>query len=409
MTAVTSANESPAASPPTPWGTVVLLGSLTAMGPLGIDMYLSTLPTMQADLHASAAQTQGTMAAFLAGMALGQVFYGPWSDRIGRRPPVLLGTVIFMVASVGCALAPTPELLLLARFVQALGACAGGVVSRAVVRDRFNHTETARMLSLMMLIMGMAPILAPLLGSALLLVGGWRLNFWFMAAFGVVIGLAALLRMKESRSEATAIQASKENPFQSYLAVLRQPRLIGYALSGALNGATLFTYLSSSPGLIMGTYGISVGLFPWIFGLNAVGIIGGNQVNRFILRRMTPDQVLARSSLVALGVGVLLTLASYGGLDGPWVILPLLFLLLASYGFVQGNTMAGALSVDPLRAGAISALMGTASFGAGSLASLLGGVLHDGTPKPIAAVMIVALIGSAAFLHGMALPKRAQA
>ncbi|HEX7944934.1 MAG TPA: MFS transporter, partial [Phenylobacterium sp.] len=176
----------------------MLLGSLTAMGPLGIDMYLSTLPTMQADLHASAAQTQGTMAAFLAGMALGQVFYGPWSDRIGRRPPVLLGTVIFMVASVGCALAPTPELLLLARFVQALGACAGGVVSRAVVRDRFNHTETARMLSLMMLIMGMAPILAPLLGSALLLVGGWRLNFWFMAAFGVVIGLAALLRMKES-------------------------------------------------------------------------------------------------------------------------------------------------------------------------------------------------------------------
>jgi DHA1 family bicyclomycin/chloramphenicol resistance-like MFS transporter len=149
-----------------------------------------------------------------------------------------------------------------------------------------------------------------------------------------------------------------------------------------------------------------VGLFPWIFGLNAVGIIGGNQVNRFVLRRMTPDQVLARSSLVALGVGVLLTAASYGGLDGPWVILPLLFLLLASYGFVQGNTMAGALSVDPLRAGAISALMGTVSFGAGALASLLGGVLHDGTPKPIAAVMLVALIGSAAFLHGMALPKR---
>jgi DHA1 family bicyclomycin/chloramphenicol resistance-like MFS transporter len=409
MTAVTSANESPPAAPQSPWGTVVLLGSLTAMGPLGIDMYLSSLPAMEVSLHASAAQTQGTMAAFLAGMAVGQLFYGPASDRIGRRPPILLGVVIFIVASAGCALAPTPELLLVARFIQALGACAGGVVSRAVVRDRFNHTETARMLSLMMLIMGLAPILAPLLGSALLVLGGWRLNFWFMTAFGIAIGLAAILRMQESRSEATAIQASKENPFQSYFAVLRQPRLIGYALSGALNGATLFTYLSTSPGLMMGTYGISVGLFPWIFGLNAVGIIGGNQVNRFVLRRMTPDQVLARSSLVALGVGVLLTAASYGGLDGPWVILPLLFLLLASYGFVQGNTMAGALSVDPLRAGAISALMGTVSFGAGALASLLGGVLHDGTPRPIAAVMLVALIGSAAFLHGMALPKRAQA
>lgn len=408
MTAATSANESPAGSPPTPWGLVVLLGSLTAMGPLAIDMYLSSLPTIASSLKATPAQTQGTLAAFLAGMALGQLVYGPASDRMGRRPPILIGVAIFTVASVGCALATTPELLLLARFVQAIGACAGGVVSRAVVRDRFNHTETARMLSLMMLIMGAAPILAPLLGSALLLFGGWRLNFWFMAAFGVVIGLAALTRMRESRSEATAIQAARENPFQSYLAVMRQRRLIGYALAGALNGATLFTYLSSSPGLLMGTYGMSAGLFPWVFGLNAVGIIGGNQVNRFVLRRMTPDQVLARSSLVALAVGVALTVASFGGLDGSWVILPLLFLLLASYGFIQGNTMAGALSVDPVRAGAISALMGTASFAAGSLASMLGGMLHDGTPKPMAGVMLVALVGSAAFLHGLALPKRAQ-
>ena len=409
MTAVTSANESSAEPPPTPWGLVILLGSLTAMGPLAIDMYLSSLPAIGRSLNATPAQTQGTMAAFLAGMAIGQVFYGPASDRQGRRAPILLGVAIFTVASAGCALAQSPELLLVARFVQALGACAGGVVSRAVVRDRFGHTETARMLSLMMLIMGLAPILAPLLGSALLTFGGWRLNFWFMTAFGVAIGLAALLRMQESRSEATAIQASGENAFQSYLAVLGKRRLVGYALAGALNGATLFTYLSSSPGLLMGTYGVSVGLFPWLFGLNAVGIIGGNQVNRVVLRRLTPDQVLARSSLVALGIGVLLAVAAFSGLDGPWVILPLLFLLLASYGFVQGNTMAGALNVDPLRAGAISALMGSVSFAAGALASLLAGVLHDGTPRPMAAVMIVALIGSAACLHGLALPKRAQA
>ena len=409
MSSATSANVLPEPVPPSPWGLVILLGSLTAMGPLAIDMYLSSLPAIGESLRATPAQVQGTMAAFLAGMAAGQVVYGPASDRVGRRPPILLGTIIFIIASVGCALAPTPELLLLGRFIQALGACAGGVVSRAIIRDRFNHTETARVLSLMMLIMGLAPILAPLLGSALLLLGGWRLNFWFMAAFGVAISVAGFLRLEESRSDATAAQAARENPFQSYVAVLRQRRLVGYALAGALNGATLFTYLSSSPGLMMGTYGISVGLFPWVFGLNAVGIIGGNQVNRFVLRRMTPDQVLARSSLVALAVGVLLTLASFGGWDGPWVILPLLFLLLASYGFVQGNTMAGALSVDPLRAGAISALMGTVSFGAGALASLLAGVLHDGSPKPIAAVMIVALIGSAACLHGLALPKRAHA
>lgn len=157
---MTSAN--PSSTPaPTPWGLVILLGSLTAMGPLAIDMYLPSLPAIAEGLKADPAQAQTTVAAFLAGMAVGQPFYGPWSDRIGRRAPLILGAVIFIVGSVACALATSIEMMLVARFVQALGACAGGVVSRAVIRDRFDHTETARMLSLMMLIMGMAPILAP--------------------------------------------------------------------------------------------------------------------------------------------------------------------------------------------------------------------------------------------------------
>jgi MFS transporter, DHA1 family, multidrug resistance protein len=150
----------------TPWGLVILLGSLTAMGPLAIDMYLPSLPAIGADLAASAGQTQGTVAAFLAGMAIGQFFYGPASDRLGRKPPILLGVVVFILGSILCATAPTPEMLLIGRFVQAIGACAGGVVSRAIIRDQFDHVETARMLSLMMLIMGLAPILAPCCSSS---------------------------------------------------------------------------------------------------------------------------------------------------------------------------------------------------------------------------------------------------
>jgi len=388
----------------TPWGLVILLGSLTAIGPLAIDMYLPTLPSIGVDLHASAGQTQATVSAFLAGMGLGQFFFGPASDRLGRRAPILFGTVIFVAASIACAMAVSPAMLIGARFVQALGACAGGVVSRAAVRDRFGHTETARMLSLLMLIMGLAPILAPLLGGALLGLGGWRLNFWFMAAFGLAVGVAALLRLKESRSEETAAHAATESPLQAYLALMREPRLVGYALAGALNGACLFTYIASSPELLINTYGIAPSAFGLVFGLNAIGVIGGNQVNRFLLRRWLPEEVLARSSVVAVGFAILMSVAAVTGIGERWTVLPLLFCVFSSLGFIQGNTTAGALNVDPRRAGSISAVLGGVSFGTGAAASALAGVLHDGTPRPMALVMLAALVGSALALRFLALP-----
>ena len=394
---------------PTPWGLVVLLGALTAFAPMSIDMYLPSLPAIQASLGVSAAQTQGTVAAFLAGMAIGQFFYGPASDRFGRKPPLYVGVVIYVAASIACALAPSPEVLIGARFVQALGGCVGAVVARAVVRDRFDHAETARMLSLMTLIMGLAPILAPLLGGVLLDIGGWRLNFWILAGFGLAIGTATLLRLPESRSEAAAAQAGAETPLQAYRALLSQPRLLGYALAGALNGAMLFAYISASPGLLIGVYGVSPHQFGWLFGLNAVGVIVASQVNRHLLRWWMPDQVLSQVGRFGVAAALALAVAAVTGVGERWSVLPLLFMLLASYGFMQGNIMAGALNIDPRRAGSVSALMGGASFGVGALASSLVGVLHDGTPRPMALTMLLAMAGSAAALRCLALPKRAQA
>ena len=395
------------ASPPpaaVPWRLVLLLGALTAFAPMSIDMYLSSLPSIGRTLHAGPEQTQATLAAFFAGMAIGQVIYGPASDRFGRRPPLLIGVAVFVAASVVCALASSVEVLIAARFVQALGGCAGPVIARAVVRDRFDHADTARVLSLMTLIMGLAPVLAPQLGGVVQFVAGWRGVFWALVGFGALIGLWVFASLSESRSAETEAQARAENPLRAYVALFGMRRLMGYAIAGALNGAVLFTYISGAPDLVMGTYGHTPLVFNLVFAFNAVGIIGASQVNRLLLRRATPDQVLARASIASIVAALLLTLAAWTGWGGQWTVLPLLFAALSIYGLMGGNTMAGALSVDPRRAGSISALMGSASFGAGALASWAGGLLHDGTARPVAGVMFACLVGSALAIFFLALP-----
>jgi DHA1 family bicyclomycin/chloramphenicol resistance-like MFS transporter len=387
-----------------PWRLVLLLGALTAFAPMSIDMYLSSLPAIGRSLHAGPEQTQTTLAAFFAGMAIGQIIYGPASDRFGRRLPMLIGIGVFIAASAVCALAPSIEILIAARFVQALGGCAGAVIARAVVRDRFSHADTARVLSLMTLIMGLAPVLAPQLGGVVQFFAGWRGVFWTLVGFGVLIALWVIVSLGESRSAETEAQARSENPLRAYVALFGMRRLMGYAIAGALNGAVLFTYISGAPDLIMGTYGHTPLVFNIIFAFNAVGIIGASQINRLLLRRNLPDQVLSKASIASIVAAFLLTLAAFTGWGGQWTVLPLLFCALSTYGLMGGNTMAGALSVDPRRAGSISALMGSASFGAGAVASWAGGLLHDGSPRPVAGVMFACLVGSALAIFFLALP-----
>lgn len=395
-----------ASVPPTPWGTVILLGALAAFAPLSLDLYLPSLPSIGRSLGAASAGTQATVASFILGMAVGQLFYGPASDRLGRKPAVLAGVLIYIAASIACALATSIDVLIAARFVEALGGCAGAVVARAIVRDRFGPTETAQMLSLMMLIMGVAPVLAPLAGGYVLTAWGWRACFWILTAFGVTMAAAVVLRMKESRSEATLAQAQGEHPLRAYLAVLGRRKILGYTLCSALNGAMFFTYLSCAAELIIEQYGVSPARFGWVFGANAAALIGASQVNRHLLRRMTADQVLVRAGLAATILAGLMATATVIGLDGPWVVLPLLFVLLGSYGFLQGNTMAGALNADPSRAGTISALLGAAGFAAGALAASVAAAFSDGTPRPMAVTMFVAQLGSMSALRWLALRRQ---
>jgi DHA1 family bicyclomycin/chloramphenicol resistance-like MFS transporter len=389
-----------------PLGLIILLGALTAFGPVSIDMYLPSLPALAKSLHASEASGQQTVAAFFIGISIGQLFYGPLSDRYGRRPPLLFGIALYLIATVGCAFAPTIQTLIALRVLQALGGCAGMVIARAVVRDRFAHNEVIHVFSMLMLVMGLAPILAPLLGGWVLLVGDWRWIFGIQAAFAVVMGTAAVFTLKESRSAETAAHARSENAFKAYAALLSERRLVGYLLTGAFSGAALFTYVSSSPDVIIGFFHVSPQAFGWVFGANAFGLIGATQFNARLARRYPSDFILGRANLVVFGVSLILLLDAVTGFGGLFGILVPLFLIMAGLGFNQSNASAGALNVDPRRAGATSALLGASSFGVGAASSAVAGLMRDGTAKPMALVVAGSLLIAVFSLRTLVLKRR---
>ncbi|WP_091737663.1 multidrug effflux MFS transporter [Phenylobacterium immobile] len=392
----------------TPWGMVVLLAAMTVLGPLSIAICLPALPSIATALSASMGQAQATVSAFLLGMGVGQLFYGPASDRLGRRGPLLLGGVLYVAASFACIFATSPEMMIASRFVQALGACAGGVIGRAIVRDQFGHVETARMLSLMALLTGLAPVFAPMLGGLLLGLGGWTLDFIFMGVAGLVVLLATVMTLKETRSAETTAHSKTEGPVRAYLMLLRERRVAGYVLAGALNGAGLFTFIATSPDLLINTYHMTPAQYGGVFIFIGMALLGGNYFNRILLRRFGPDHILRGASCVAVLIAILMVVVAVTEVAAPWSLIGLLFLLQGSYSFMQGNSMAGALSVDPRRAGSTSALMGFSSFAAGAVGSAVSGALHDGTARPMALVTLVVTVGAAVSLWVLAPPKRAR-
>ncbi len=383
-------------------GLILLLGALTAFGAISIDLYLPALPAIAGHFGAPVAAAQITMSAFFLGMALGQLGFGPLSDRVGRKPPLIAGAAIYTLASLAIMLAPTIELMAVGRFIQAIGACAGVVIARAVVRDRFDTTESARLFSLMFLVLSIAPMLAPSLGAVLLSTFGWQSIFLVLALFGIVSGLAVLFGLTESRSAATATQAASESTLQSYRAALGNRHVLGFVLAGALNGAALFTYIAASPALFMGYHGQSPAAFGWIFAVNAGGLIIATQLNRAALKRASPAHVARIAILAALGFSLVLLALAAAGLATMPITMVLLFLALGSFGFVGGNTSALALGAMPVRAGAISALIGAGSFAFGAAASAITAPFAAQGPTAMAAGMAAGFAGSAIAFYRIA-------
>jgi DHA1 family bicyclomycin/chloramphenicol resistance-like MFS transporter len=376
---------------------LLLLGAMSAFPPITTDIYLPALPELTHSLRGTITEGQVTLAVYFVGLGLGQLFYGPWSDRKGRRPPMLIGAVIYLAASVGCAVAATMHEMIAWRFLQAIGACSGVVISTAVVRDRFTHQESARIFSMLLTLRGVGPIVAPLAGGVIVTWLGWRAIFWAVTLFGVTLGLSVFFGLKESRTEAVAARARSESPIGAYTAVLKNPRILGYMLTSGLNFSCMFAWIAAAPYLVISLYKVPALYFGWVFGANAAGFMIAAQINRRLLKTYRSDDILPLGAIGAVLAAVVLlvdTLTGFGGALG--VFVPL-FLVVASLGFVSTNAMAGGLAVDPTRAGAVSALFGASQFSVAGLATVGAALLSSQPGLAMAAVIMVCALGALVF------------
>jgi DHA1 family bicyclomycin/chloramphenicol resistance-like MFS transporter len=363
---------------------ILILGALTAFGSLSIDMYLPSFPAIAKDMATSLASVQLSLASFFIGLAFGQIFYGPITDRYGRKKPLYVGLAIYTVASLVCAFTKSVEMLILFRFIQALGACSGLVIARAMVRDLFSQQDTAKVFSLLMLIMGVAPIVAPLVGGYVSAFLGWRAIFVLLALFSTLCLLAVIFILPETHRPDGRVRI--QDSVKIYGRILRDRHYMGYALAAASAQAGMFAYVTGSSFVFIDLYGVSAENFGWIFGANALGLIFFSQVNGRLLLRFGYEQIL-RKSLIAIAVfSVMLGLSGLLG-GGFWAIMIPLFLSIATMGMVSPNSSAGAMATQKQSAGSGSALLGTLQFTAAASASGLVSKLHNGTVMPMVGIM----------------------
>ncbi len=366
---------------------ILLLGLLDAFGPLGIDMYLPAFPQIEQDLKAQGGAMQLTLSLFLAGLAVGQLICGPISDRLGRRIPLLYGCAAFAVASVVCAFARSIESLILARFIMGLAGATGMVIARAVVRDSFEEADSSRVYSMLMLVIGIAPIISPSVGGWLMRMGSWGSIFWALAGFASLCGVAVALDLPETHPPSRRNRDAIGTIFGHYGSLIVDRRFIGYAGPVSLALGLIFAYVASAPSLFMQFYKLSPMAFSLIFASNAVGLIGAAQVNRWLTRRYDTHAILRVASLVNAATALLLPVLAWTGLGGYPAFFLVIFMCLATVGLILPNATAAVMAPFPERAGVASALLGMLQFSIGAGTGALVGLFHDGSPRPMAFTM----------------------
>lgn len=383
-------------------GLIFLLGALTVIGPFAVDMYLPALPSIGADLRADAGRVQLTLSVFLLGLAGGQAFSGPVIDRWGRRAPLLAGLVVYVIAGAACACARSVNALLAWRLVMALGTSATMVVPRAVVRDRFNERDSARMYSLLMLILGVSPIFAPSVGSQLIGWLGWRGIFWVLTGLGAVCVASVMVLLEEAPRRPGQRAAGPAEALRTYGRLLANPRFLGPALVAGFMMGTIFTYLTGSSFVLIELHHLTPQQYALAFGFNGTGLILASQINRWLVSRFAIRTVVNAAVTGGLIVGLALLTVGLTGWGGLPAIVGLLFLNLSATGIIAPNIAAIVMAPFGEVAGSASALLGTLQFGVGSLAGALVGVFHNGTAVPMTAGIALCALAAMAAWRGLA-------
>ena len=373
-----------------------LLGFLTAIGPVSTDIYLPAFPAIEATYGAPPGTAQVTLASWFAGLAVGQITQGTLADRFGRRAPLMIGLALYTLASMGCALAPDLATLTVMRAIAAFGGSASAVIPRAVVRDLADGHAAAKMMSQLMLVMGVAPILAPTVGGAVLSIASWRVIFWFGACFGVVSIALVYFALPETLETRRRVRLGLGGILARYAGVAAERNFLVHASIGGFAMFGMFAYLGGSPPVYIELFGLSPTEYGTVFGVGASAYILGSQLNPRILQRFGPARVLRIGVRVYCAAGAVLAGLAFAGHFGiASVFVPVLVMLFCN-GFVMPNATVGALSRHSGHAGSASALMGTLQFILAAISGSAVGLLTDGTPRPMAALMLLGGVGAVA-------------
>ena len=368
---------------------IIILGLLTAVGPFSIDMYLPAFPEISSGLQAPISKVMLSLSSYFIGISAGQFLYGPLLERFGRKRPIYAGLLLYLVATLGCALSSTVDMLIVFRFFQAVGGCAGLVASRAIVRDLFAPADLPKIFSSLMLVVAVSPIIAPTAGGYVTAIWGWRAVFVVLLIINLLTIAGVFWLLPETKSPDPFYSLKSSHILPEFRSILTHPEFATYAVSGAIAYAGLHAYISGSPNVFMNIFGVNEKQYGWIFAVIASGIIGANQLNTLALKRFNSIQIIGAAMKMQVAVAILLAMLTFFNWANLFTTVALIFLFVSCIGFIFPNTSGLSLTPFGKGAGNASALMGAIQMGSGACASALVSLLHANTAIPMTVVMAV--------------------